>query len=242
MNTNLAEIKATLNAQIADPDTFRTLCVTTFKGLSAENAKQALLEGMMRGFSFEDFLQKNIYAVPFSSGYSLVTSIDYSRKIGMRSGIVGKSAPTFQETPDGKTIISCTITVKRKVNDYVGDFTATVYMMEYNTGRNQWAQKPRTMLAKVAEMHALRMACPEELSQSYLEEEYEKEAEKPKLDTTEFKLKLEATKNLDELRVVWAGLPPEAKTELGLLKDELKKSYENTIVSGQSGVAESPVG
>ena len=27
------------------------------------------------------------------------------------------------------------------------------------------------MIAKVAEMHALRMACPEELSQSYIEEE-----------------------------------------------------------------------
>ena len=126
----------------------------------------------MRGFEFKDFLDKNIYAVPFGGSYSLITSIDYARKVGMRSGVVGKSAPVYQEQ-DGK-IISCSVTIKKEIKGLIGDFTSLVFFDEYNTGRNQWASKPRTMIAKVAEMHALRMACPEELSQAYSEEEYGK--------------------------------------------------------------------
>ena len=57
------------------------ILIPTFKGLQVASAKQAMLEGMMRGFTFKDFLEKNIYAIPFSSGYSLVTSVDYVRKI-----------------------------------------------------------------------------------------------------------------------------------------------------------------
>ena len=97
----------------------------------------------------------------------------------MRSNIVGKKAPEF-EIGEDKKIISCTVTVQRKIDGYVGDFTATVYFDEYyKAGRNGypslWNSKPRTMISKVAEMHALRMACPEELSQSYIEEEIEAE-------------------------------------------------------------------
>lgn len=223
----LSEIKTSLNAQLKDPEVLKTLLATTFKGLQVESAKQAMLEGMMRGFSFKDFLEKNIYAVPYGQGYSLVTSIDYVRKVGMRSGIVGKLAPTYEEK-DGK-IISCTITVKRMVNEYVGEFTATVYFNEYNTGRNQWTSKPHTMIAKVAEMHALRMACPEELSQSYVEEEYQQEVEKPKVAVEDYKAKLEKTKNTDELKKVWADIPAEAKKQLEPTKNLLKESFEKSV-------------
>lgn len=232
---SIAEIKKEINNQIKDPATLQTLCATTFKGLNAESAKRALLEGMMRGFTFADFLQKNVYAVPFGQSYSLVTSIDNARKIGMRSGVVGKSAPLFEEIvdKDGKIkIVSCSITIKRKVGEHIGDFTATVFFDEYNTGRNQWTSKPRTMIAKVAEMHALRMACPEESSQMYLEEEYEKEkiVEIQAINVDEHKVKLEACKNLEELKTVWASLPAQAKKELKDIKETLKKSYESPKV------------
>ncbi len=223
----ISELKKEINTQIQDQETLKTLLVTTFKGLEAETAKRAMLEGMMRGFSFTDFLQKNVYAIPFGKEYSLVTSIDCARKIGMKSGIVGKSAPTFEEK-DGK-IISCTVTVKKKVGDYIGEFTATVYFNEYNTGRNQWHSKPRTMIAKVAEMHALRMACPEEAAKMYLEEEYDKEhiIEAEVVNIEEHKAKLENCKNMDELKTVWASLPAQAKKELETIKQNLKTKYEN---------------
>jgi len=192
---NLIEIKNSINKQIADRETFTTLCETTFKGLTPQKAKQAMLEGLMRGFKFEDFLKKDVYAVPFKGNYSLVTSIDHNRKIGMRSGVVGKEKPEYEYKEDG-TVESCTVTVKKqaKESNYIGDYIATVFFDEYYSGHknpdgsirvNQygqvkptlWDTKPRTMIAKVAEMHALRMACPEELSNSYIEEDYSQEIE-----------------------------------------------------------------
>lgn len=228
-------LKTEINTQLQNTETLNTLLATTFKGLNQDSAKRAMLEAMMRGFEFKDFLQKNIYAVPFGGNYSLVTSVDYARKIGMRSGVVGKSAPTYEEK-EGK-LVSCTITVKRKIGDYVGDYSATVYFDEYNTGRNQWASKPRTMIAKVAEMHALRMACPEELSQAYVEEEHaqdlaqvELKEEKKEIVVNDSKAKLDATTSLEELGKVWADLPAESKTALKELKNDLKKKYENPKV------------
>jgi hypothetical protein len=176
-DSSVALMNAEINRELASADVRRALLATTFKGLNEMVMRQAVLEGVLRGFTFKDFLQKNVYAIPFKEGYSLVTSIDYARKRGARAGIVGKDAPVY--VMDGKKIISCSVTVHRKVVNYVGTYTAEVYFEEYTTGRNLWISKPRTMIAKVAEMHALRMACPEELSQVYTEEEMQAEATVP---------------------------------------------------------------
>ena len=221
--TNIIEIKKEVAQELSNPETINALVSTTFKGLSVDNVKKAITEGIMRGFKFNDFLEKNVYAIPFKDGYSLVTSVDFARKIGMRSGIVGTSAPQYQEK-DGQ-VIACTVTVKRKVNDYIGEYSATAYFSEYNTGRNLWTTKPRTMIAKVAEMHALRKACPEELSQSFVEEEMELPKEKPVLETSILEEKLKSTKSLEELRSVFASLSGEMKKVLRPLADELKLKY-----------------
>ena len=177
-NTALvAQYSREISQELKDPKVMGALIATTFKKLTPQSVQQACLEGMMRGFTFKDFLEKNVYAVPFGTGYSLVTSIDFCRKRAMRAGLVGKKAPEF--TMNGTQIESCTVTVQRKVDGYVGDFTATVFFDEYNNGRDNWKTKPRTMIAKVAEMHALRMACPEELAQSYVEEEFDSERDMP---------------------------------------------------------------
>lgn len=234
----VSDLKKQINEQIADAETFKTLLQTTFKGLQPSTAKTAMLDAMMRGWEFKDFLVKNVYAIPFNNRntgiqeYSLVSSVDHARKVGMRSGVCGKSAPVFEEK-DGK-IISCSITIKRKINEYVGDYSSTVYFDEYNTGRNLWINKPRTMIAKVAEMHALRMACPEELSQMFIEEEFAQEENKIKLEDEkredkilEDKTKLEACKNIEELKTVWATLTATSKAELKNLKEILKEQYES---------------
>jgi hypothetical protein len=231
--TNIIEIQKEVNAQLGNKETFNALVATTFKGLEVTNVKKAIMEGMMRGFKFNDFLEKNVYAIPFRGGYSLVTSVDYARKIGMRSGVVGKSAPTFEEK-EGR-IISCSITIKRNVGGVIGDYTATVYFDEYSTGNNLWKSKPRTMIAKVAEMHALRMACPEELSQSYTEEEVDKEKEVPILiDVPSFKARLENSKTLDELKSAWAALPTEAKNELKGLKEQMKETLTHKTTANEN--------
>jgi hypothetical protein len=230
-----------ISREISNPSTQRALLATTFKGLEINAMKQAMLEGMMRGFSFKDFLEKNVYAIPFKGGYSLITSVDYARKVGMRSGVVGKSAPVY-ETDEQGNIISCEITIKKMIGEHIGEFTARVYFTEYYAGYknpdgsikknnygelkpNLWDTKPRTMIAKVAEMHALRMACPEELSQAYLEEEVGEKLEKENFDLSSYEAELRMVETLEDLKNVWATFPAEVKLKLVDLKDELKNKF-----------------
>lgn len=236
----VVSVNEQLNVQLKDPKVMSALLATTFKGLSADSAKQAMFEGMLRGFVFEDFLQKNVYAIPFKNSYSLITSIDYVRKIAMRSGLAGKSEPKFVEDTN-KQIVSCTVTVKRNVAGIVGEYTATVFFNEYTTGNNLWKSKPHTMIAKVAEVHALRSAFPEEMSQTYVEEEMEKEVKvvTPEINTDEYRTKLCNTTSKEELGKIWVQIPAKAKVALKDYKDELKKAYENPKVSEQGGVATS---
>ncbi len=225
----LTKIHEEVNGQLANKEVLNTLVLTTFKGLQPASIKQAVVEGMMRGFTFKDFLEKNVYAIPFGQGYSLVTSIDYARKIGMRSGVIGKSEPVYEMSEDGKKIIACSVTIKRKIGNDVGDFTAKVYFDEYTTGRNQWTTRPRTMIAKVAEMHALRMACPEEMAQSYVEEEMEKTITPKVIDSVDINIlgeKLKACTTLIDLQREWSALPYEAKQKLEVIKNEVKSKIK----------------
>jgi RecT family len=175
----VTQYKEEINRQLADPETMKSLMDITFKGLTPQLAKRAMLEGYMRGFTFINFLNKDIYAIPFvnrrvnppEETYTLITSIDYVRK---KTRDVGLSAPTFTYYDGGK-IDACSITAKRTVGDTISEWTATVFFEEYDTKKNLWVTKPKTMIAKVAEAHARRMAAPEELSKLYVEEEFEKE-------------------------------------------------------------------
>jgi len=233
--SQLAVIGEEMTKELATPEIQRALLATTFKGLSQVLMKQAIMEGMMRGFTFKDFLEKNVYAIPFRNrktgidSYSLITSIDQARKIAMRSGLAGKSEPKYIVGTD-KNIESCSITVKRNVEGVIGDYTATVYFSEYNTGYNLWVTKPYTMIAKVAEMHALRSAFPEEMAKNYIEEELQKETEDIQIEENidEYKKKMSAVKNLEELKKVYASMPIKVKAKLKGLKDELKTKFDAT--------------
>lgn len=169
--SQVAIYNAEIKRELGDPAVGRALLATTFKGLSENNMKQALLEGMIRGHGFKDFLVKNIYAVPFGSGYSLVTSIDLARKDGAKGGVIGSSVPVFVDDDNGNPV-TCSVTVYTHGGHPEG-YTSIIYFREYSTGKNLWLSKPHTMIAKVAEMHALRKACPQNLSQVYVEEEFE---------------------------------------------------------------------
>lgn len=174
-------------------EVFNALAQNTFKGLEERNIPQALLEGMMRGYTVKDFMTKKIYATPFWNNkehrqdYALVQSISDVRAIAMKSGQSGKSEPkfTYLENNEGRSVESCTVTVWKKDGDERG-YTATVFFDEYEKAPyktkegkeipGMWQTKPRTMISKVAEMHALRMAFPEQLSEAYIEEEFDKES------------------------------------------------------------------
>jgi hypothetical protein len=224
--STVGEAKKMIIAEIGNETTQQELVKTVFKGLSVPVMKQAVLEGALRGFTFKDFLEKNVYAIKYGQGYSLVTSVDFNRKLGMKGGIVGTDAPVYEideskkmvvngAEVDKPLVISCSVTVKKLFEGgHIGEFTAQVFFDEYyKAGKtwegkyteSMWDQKPRTMIAKVAEMHALRKACPEELSQSYIEEEIGKEnvvtyvMEEPEVPEAEVKEKIEAIKGFEKL-------------------------------------------
>lgn len=177
----IVEIRNSVKSIVGNSEVVNALAQTTFQGLEPSNIPKALLEGMIRGYSLNDFLTKKIYALPFkdhsnnTQNYSLVTSIADTRSIAVKAGQSGKSAPHYEFSEDGKLPISCSVTVWKKGGDDRG-YTATVYFSEYTTGKNLWVKKPLTMIAKVAEVHALRMAFPDELAQHYIEEEFEQDA------------------------------------------------------------------
>lgn len=199
--TQIQIINEELKRELSNEGAVRALLATTFPGFDEKTMRQALLEGMMRGVRFEDFMKKRVYAIKYGEKYNLVFSVDHARAIGMKSGVVGMDAPVYEEGEDGN-VISCTVTVKRKVGEYVGSYAATVYFKEYSTGRNLWQTKPRTMLAKVAEMHALRKACPEELDKAYTEEEMQQSSviDIANPDVQEKITHLETIDNLNDLK------------------------------------------
>lgn len=224
---SIKEMQTEIDKNFADPTTLNSLMTITFNGMKAEVAKRAALEATMRGYTFKDFLEKNIYAIPYGDKYSLVSSIDYYRKVGMRSGVCGSSAPVFEVDPSSRQIISCTITIKRSLDKgVVGEFTSTAYFAEYNTGRNLWISKPRTMLAKVAEMQALRKACPEELAQAYIEEEMPEA--KPVVSAAKA-AKNEKDAKLDYLKELMKSA---GKTETALLS-YVKKAKMSDLTEGE---------
>lgn len=229
--SNIEIISKEISAQLENKEISTALLSTTFKGFQPAVMKQAIMEGMIRGFEFKDFLEKNVYAIPFGGGYSLITSIDYARKLAMRSGLAGKTAPKYVFSDnEKKTVETCEITVKKVVDGMIAEFTSLVYFKEFNTGKNQWASKPLVMIAKVAEMHALRMAFPEQMSKQYVEEEMDKEvagtvAEPLVINVVSAKEKLNAVTSLAELVNVWKKVlttDERAVPELLKLKDELK--------------------
>lgn len=180
MENNKIALVDSINQELSTQltaETYNSLMSTAFKGFkSKEKIKEACLEIMLRGYKFDDIVKKKIYAITYGGEYSLVQSINDVRTIAIASKkYAGKSEPIFEEK-DGK-VISCTIIVKRIVEGYIAEFPAKVYFNEYNTGKNLWVSKPRTMIAKIAEMHALRMAFPD-LITTYIEEEFESEHSK----------------------------------------------------------------
>lgn len=73
-----------------------------------------------------------------------------------------------------------------------------VSLAEYDTGKAQWATKKETMIKKVAEVAALRMACPEELGGIYAEEEMTVNAEVRDVKAKELTQQIQQTEETPE--------------------------------------------
>ena len=70
MQTQIIEIQEEIKKELGNVSVMKALVATTFKGLAVPQIYLAVQEGMLRGFLFKDFLEKNVYAIPFKDGYS----------------------------------------------------------------------------------------------------------------------------------------------------------------------------
>lgn len=140
-----------------------------------------MMYGMMAKRFRLDPLARQITPVVFSKDdpakrrVSYVTTIDGLRLIAHRTGeFAGVDEPVF--TYSGQQVTHAAITVYKFVQGQRVGFSAKVKFSEYSTGQNLWNTKygkPETMIAKVAEAHALRKAFPQELSGIYTSDEME---------------------------------------------------------------------
>lgn len=120
-----------------------------------------------------DPLTKQIYAIPYKNRrtgvvtLTIMTSIDGARAVAARTETyAGVDAPVYTYNEHGR-IQECSVTVYRIVQGVRCPFINQVDFSEYNTGEKVWASKPKTMIAKVAEMGALRKAFPQQFSKIY---------------------------------------------------------------------------
>lgn len=116
-------------------------------------------------------LLKDIHFVKFGSAVpQIIIGIGGFRKVADRSGKHSGTERGVTKDGDGN-VVQAWAKVHR--SDWKIPAETVVDREEYDTRKNNWATKPGTMLMKVAEVQALRIAFPELLSNVYSEEERE---------------------------------------------------------------------
>lgn len=115
-----------------------------------------------------DPLLKPWYILKFGSTEQHHPSIWRHRFVASKTGLyVGNSSPIFgKEVYDEKSKTSypewCEITVKKIINNHIGEFSAREYWVEIANGSNaMWKKRPHGQLAKCTEAQALRKAFPD---------------------------------------------------------------------------------
>lgn len=126
-----------------------------------------------------DPVLKQIYSIKRGGRQCFQIGIDGFRTIAHRTKrCAGISAPVFTYVRDkngnpSRQVETATCTVKVVLpNNQIGEFSATVWMDEFNAGNQFYKRMPHVQLGKVAEAHAIRRAFPVETGAMYVQEEF----------------------------------------------------------------------
>ena len=112
-----------------------------------------------------------IYFIKFGGSPGvIVVGIEGFRKRAERSGKRAGIKRGVFRNEEGKCVGAWCEVFR---SDWTEPAREEVSLAEYNTNRNNWAKMPETMIKKVAEAAALRMAFPDDLGGVYIEEEME---------------------------------------------------------------------
>ena len=107
---------------------------------------------------------------------TIVVGIEGFRSIAGRTGKLSGIERGVNKDQDGKAIEGW---AKVYRSDWGHPAFETVPMAEYNTGKAMWAKMPETMIKKVAECAALRMAFPDDLGGVYESAELDQATKNP---------------------------------------------------------------
>lgn len=135
-----------------------------FTGVKLPDKDYGTFLEICQAMGLNPFLRE-IYAVTYKDKYgnvqaSVITGYEVYIKRAMRTGLVQNwKAWTEGNKKDG-TLKGC---IKIKRADWTEPFYMEVYFDEYDTGRNLWVTKPRTMIEKVAIAQGFRRCFPEEM-------------------------------------------------------------------------------
>ncbi|TYC49936.1 phage recombination protein Bet [Weissella muntiaci] len=158
-------------------------------GTNASNEEIASLLAIVRNQNMNPFTRE-VYFVKYGSAPAqIVVSRDFYRKRafknssfnGIQVGVIVQSEDGEIEELEGgfypkeKTLVGAWSKVSLKEIDvpvYVSVRYDEYVQMKGDKPNSMWSKKPATMLTKVAESQALRMAFPDEFSGTYGEEEY----------------------------------------------------------------------
>lgn len=155
------------------PEEVALITATVAKDATPDELKLFLY--MCKALDLDPLKPGQIHFVKYNTGPGrIVIGIEGFRTQAARTG---KHSGTSREVlrNDKGVCIGAKATVWRK--DWDHPAVEEVAMHEYTTGRGPWAKMPETMIKKVAEAAALRMAFPEELGGLYTNEEMDQAKE-----------------------------------------------------------------
>lgn len=142
------------------------------KGTIAKDASDAELKLFLyrcKNLGLDPLKTGQVHFIKYgSSPGAIVVGLDGFRSIAQRTGKHSGTERGVTRDKDGK-IIGGWAKVYRK--DWERPAHEEVSMAEFNTGKAMWAKFPETMIKKVAECAALRMAFPDDTGDLYTEEE-----------------------------------------------------------------------
>lgn len=149
------------------PDQLKLITDTVAKGATPDELKLFLYR--CQNLGLDPLKPGQIYFIKYGSGPgTIVVGIEGFRARAGKTGKLSGIKRGALRNSAGE-LIGAFAEVYR--SDWKECAREEVPFSEYNTGKGNWAKMPETMIKKVAEAAALRMAFPDDLGGTYIKEE-----------------------------------------------------------------------